>query len=667
MGLFRLAGNIEEIRGIKNIDMGRQYKRNVIVIASISMLMIYGCSKSDKNPAPIINVNSQEEADVLDKYVENEEQTILHTGISTEIIKRDEDYFYMDRLEECLDQKQFAPIKIDYKERPYIFEGDEAKEELSKEDWDLVLPLYNNLTLYCGYCKIDYNNDGIEELLFRNISNEMMEVTGYTVDPVKNEINGQYDLMSMLPGEMLGKGALKQLWFEKIGDEVITICMFREADSNEFSIYSYRFTTIDGNAVVELLESREVTVVTELADVAEDNCVQDIFDDVFIDLTSEKTKVYLIPQKQLNSYQKDRVVYDEILISDLPQELVEILKKALETGQISGGYVNDILEDYEDNEHIADSKKICEFLDIFEESTSDDTGYLADLDHDGQDELILYHDWGGSIGYTELEIWKKNENGIAEKIGIFPEFRGYTALLCFEGNYYYVVVGYNYYSRETDSLEIFSFQANGTIEQHRLTLENLDNKKEWNLIYCNENISEELKLQIKDYLEKIQSELEVKTVPNDDYELFHGQAEIPYAKTEQDFSIGAYRSLENCVLVDFDNDGERECITRRIWYPGSLNSQLALISGFYKKYDSIEHTVYINFPDSIENNDFGSYDTVFVQIWFEKFGNQIYTFLLKRINFKSDYILEISLIEGDKMYPMVQYLLIAEKQYSYEY
>lgn len=393
---------------------------------------------------------------------------------------------------------------------------------------------------------------------------------------------------------------------------------------------------------------------------------QNEIDDVFIDFATEETKVYLISREQLNTYQKNRKIYDETQISDLPQELIEVLKKALETNQISGRYVSDILEDYKDIEHIADEEKICDFLGILEESTLGDTGYLTDLDHDGQDELILYHDFGGTGGYTEVEIWKKNEKGIAEEIGTFPEFRGYATLLSFEGNYYYVVREYNYNTRETDSLEILSFQANGTINQHRLTLENLDNKKEWNLTYCNENISEELKLQIKDYLEEIQSELEDKTVPNDDYELIHGKTEISYAEAEQDFSIGVYQSLENCVLVDFDNDGERECIARRIWYPSSLNSQLALISDFYKKYDSIERTVYINFPESIEDSDFGSFDTIPVQLWFEKFENQIYTFLLKRVSAKSDYILEISLIEGDEMYPVVQYLLIAEKQYSYE-
>lgn len=343
----------------------------------------------------------------------------------------------------------------------------------------------------------------------------------------------------------------------------------------------------------------------------------------------------------------------------------------METDQISGHYVSEILSDYEDNDHTADTEKICEFFgnsmpDFYDDSLSEEKGYLVDLDGDCQDELILYVDFGGTGGFTEVHVWKKNEEEIPEEIGTFNEFRGYEALLSYEGDYYYVIRNYNFNTRETTGFEVLSLNTDGTIAQHRINLENKENEKEWNMTYCNENMSEELRRQFENYLEEIRSDLQNMTVPTDDYELFRGQAEVLYAEAEQDFEVGTYRSIPNCVVVDFDNDGENECIEKRIWYPSSLNSELALIAGFYKKYNSYEHEVFINSPASVKNNDSGIAYTISVQLWFEEFENQIYIFQLKRVDWTSDYILEISLIEGDKMHPMFQYLLVAEKKYTYE-
>ena len=55
-----------------------------------------------------------------------------------------------------------------------------------------------------------------------------------------------------------------------------------------------------------------------------------------------------------------------------------------------------------------------------------------------------------------------------------------------------------------------------------------------------------------------------------------------------------------------------------------------------------------------------------MQLWFEEFDGKIYTFDLKRVGSTSDYIMEISLIENKKIIPVYQYLLIAEKKFSYQ-
>ena len=59
------------------------------------------------------------------------------------------------------------------------------------------------------------------------------------------------------------------------------------------------------------------------------------------------------------------------------------------------------------------------------------------------------------------------------------------------------------------------------------------------------------------------------------------------------------------------------------------------------------------------------FNTVPVQLWFEEFDQKVYTFYLKRVENSSDYLLEVSLIEGEKFHPLLQYLLIAEKKYTF--
>lgn len=59
------------------------------------------------------------------------------------------------------------------------------------------------------------------------------------------------------------------------------------------------------------------------------------------------------------------------------------------------------------------------------------------------------------------------------------------------------------------------------------------------------------------------------------------------------------------------------------------------------------------------------FDTTPVQLWFEQFDQKVYTFYLKRVGTGSDYLLEVSLIEGKQLYPLLQYLLIAEKEYTF--
>ena len=168
-----------------------------------------------------------------------------------------------------------------------------------------------------------------------------------------------------------------------------------------------------------------------------------------------------------------------------------------------------------------------------------------------------------------------------------------------------------------------------------------------------------------------------------DYELIDGNAETRYQESDITFPLDAF-SIDSyheqfCRIVDFDNDGNVECVNKTIWQPSSVSTTLCLITDFYKEYDSYLHETWVRFPRFIDSNSTDTYpynwgtavgsdemfDTTPVQLWFEEFDQKVYTFYLKRIGTGSDYLLEVSLIEGEQLHPLLQYLLIAEKEYTF--
>ena len=63
---------------------------------------------------------------------------------------------------------------------------------------------------------------------------------------------------------------------------------------------------------------------------------------------------------------------------------------------------------------------------------------------------------------------------------------------------------------------------------------------------------------------------------------------------------------------------------------------------------------------------YGKVGTTSVQLWFQAFDQKVYTFYMKRIGQSSDYLLEVSLIEDEQLQPLLQYLLVAEKEYTFK-
>lgn len=157
---------------------------------------------------------------------------------------------------------------------------------------------------------------------------------------------------------------------------------------------------------------------------------------------------------------------------------------------------------------------------------------------------------------------------------------------------------------------------------------------------------------------------------------------MPYQESGITFSLEALLDdstiPQTCRVVDFDNDRQLECVKKTIWWPSSMSTELDLIADIYKEYHSYVQKINVRFPcfydvNRVNTNALGTpvkNKEIFIetpmQLWFEKFDEKVYTFYLNRIQGSSDMILEVSLIENETLSPLLQYLLIADKEYTLE-
>lgn len=610
---------------------------------------------------------------------------LVYTGIESEITQQDPEYPQYSELKAYLDEKQFALLKKAHKENAVLFEGREALEYVEDWDWDLVRPLHNSTYYDCGYGKIDYNNDGTAEIIYRIINeNKQIAATVYVPDNAAEQIESEYNLVDIFTDAALPDSTLQQLWFEKIGDDIVTFRLLRKNNSEKFIVYSDIVTVKGSETMCTRLETRNLTVTTERADSFE----RDIFQNRILNLTRGDGEAFeALRREQLIAYQSDRQINSAFETTELPKGLMETLKGVLAWSQCYGEWdVGERLSAYEDRTHQLTSEQVRTYLgEVFPDyydAGSISCAYLVDLDKNGNEELVLFYDSGGSGGFADIDIWQKQEDGTIEQLYNIPEFRGYAALLDYDSTYYFVVRLYNFYTRETEGFHILTAGENGTLQQYLLGLENKDNQKDWIETYHDKEMDISLEQKLTDYIERIKKELEEKTVSSDEYQLMDGNAEISYQESDITFPLDAFSidsyAEQSCRIVDFDNDGRMECVKKDIWYPSSLNTTLGLTVDFYKEYDSYVHKTEICFPCFSNSYSMYAYsagvgtivnsEEIFekepVQIWFEEIDQKVYTFYLNRIWGSSDYLLEVSFIEGEELHPLLQYLLIAEKEYT---
>ncbi len=606
-----------------------------------------------------------EPAETEETETQPEPMVTICTGIDSRIVKKDENFSNIQKLDTYLTAKEVSLINLNFVDensnQPRLFKGDEEKD-WTEEDWDLVNPLEQATTGDMGYGKIDYNNDGKKDYIYRIIEGESFTATGYEVSEDGQRITGDYDLQELFRQEYEEESKPRHLWFLDMDGTVVSFSMVKNTE-NLFRIYAF---LVEGDTV-SVLEERELNIGTKRVPESEAESEENVNAMQPLDFTGEDPKAYDLSWEELKSLRRERDVKKAEQETELPRELAELLQDILirqlsESSFTEEFSVEDCLEPYMAKDCQVDEEGVKNFLgdsmpyDSYTENLR--KAYIADLDGDGKEEMVVLTRTDGTIGYRFFDIWRQKEDSAdvfwKER---YTYFFSYTGLLFIGGHYYYEAELIDDSSGEYEGFLVFSFLEDGTVKLDKVTIESQEDGKIWKKLYENETMDSASLDSIQSYIESKKSEIE-------NNEVWKGEVEIPYEESEYDFSLEAfnlYGDASDCTLVDFDNDGELECCSKKLEFGSTTWPQLA--EAILKKEGSYVRRLEIDFPG------YGFPDHFYClpwDMWFEQFNGQNYIFRMTRISGSSDYFLTVQVIRDRKLYPVMNYLLLDKKVCKYE-
>lgn len=593
-----------------------------------------------------------------------EPNVTICTGIESRIVRKDKKFSHIESLDEYLNGKESALVKLYYLDEHSIqgrlYEGDEARE-WTEEDWDLVRPLEQVTAGDMGYGKIDYNNDGRTEYFYRDVEGGSLEATGYKVSEDGHEITESYNLLENYQEEFAEGSDPLQLWFLDMDGTVVSFSLVKNT-GNEFRIYGF----LTEGDTVSVLEERVLETETKQVPESQADKEENLNAKAPWDFTGEDKTAYDLSWEELKSLRKEREVVKASQETGLPRELAELLQGILIRQLWEGWFTtddfstDDLLEPYRAKSCEVDEEGAKKFLgeSVPEYLHSISGAYVADLEGDGKEELIMCTYYGGTIRLKNIEIWEQKDEGTGVSMReSYTYWYSYPGLLFVGGHYYYVAEFMNHYSGVFEGFLVFSFLEDGTVSLDKVTIESQGEGMMWKKLYENESLDSESLDRVRSYIESKKSEIESG-------EVLKGKAEIPYENSGYDFAVETFNlwgDASDCTVVDFDNDGEMECCSKKMVSSDHWATQLAV--AILKKQGAYVRELEFSFPGySFSDHIYCNY----WQLWFEELEGKNYIFNVDRLSGSSDYFLTVQLIQDRKLYPVMNYLLLDRKVCKYE-
>lgn len=253
----------------------------------------------------------------------------------------------------------------------------------------------------------------------------------------------------------------------------------------------------------------------------------------------------------------------------------------------------------------------------------------------GEDTYLLFmEDSGGSARFMINSCWRLTPDG-PEDLGDQWNVCRDDYVVSYEGNFYLVDSNYNFYSKYVD-----------TIYLHPLTTEGISKdatkvSMELAAYVCTRGYQSDASVceKIDRYVEEIQEELMKASPINDDVRVFTGCEELVTDPVLLQRLAGDY----GWYMVDCDNDGRLEYLSRHYWYPSNYTT-LGLLTERYRM-DGIT----VELQEFWEPEcPYSGYSYELIQLWYQEFEGKIYTFQLF-LTEGYNYYLNVSLFEESQV------------------
>lgn len=249
--------------------------------------------------------------------------------------------------------------------------------------------------------------------------------------------------------------------------------------------------------------------------------------------------------------------------------------------------------------------------------------------------LLIAEDSGGTARFMINNCYRLTADG--------PEYLGDQWNTCwndyvvsYEGNFYLVDSNYNFYSKYVDTIYIHPLTAEGISEDATEVSLNPAAVYVFNRGYGSDSPVLE---QIDRYVEEIQEELMKISPINDDIRVFTGCEE----PVTDPVLLQRLPGDNGWYVVDCDNDGRLEYLSKHYWYPSNYTT-LSLLT---ERYRLDEVTVELHEFWEPEC-PYGGYSYEPIQLWYQEFEGKIYTFQLF-LTEGYNYYLSVSLFEESQV------------------
>lgn len=234
--------------------------------------------------------------------------------------------------------------------------------------------------------------------------------------------------------------------------------------------------------------------------------------------------------------------------------------------------------------------------------------YKVDIDNDGSDDIIALHFYGGTGGFSSMDLYKSSSDGRYSLVHSLQCLRQNFGVLPYEGKNYLLLEEFDYNSKFYSGYSLYLYE-NGTLADGKGFSFAIDD-------YSMDIVYEDKAFEGIDGIKATLCNAKMPEVLENGEGVIVGNAEVFDSTTFNGF---AYSS-------DIDNDGDLDYYNKSMWYPSNMGTVMTCI------YDFEDTTIVDDILTSIVADN--EYDRLYT-FWIDEVNdvNILYLYIANNMDF----------------------------------